>query len=73
MQQTVNSQPTNYTVDLNTGLTQVLADGTDAHIYGLDRIAQADNKSKLHILRRHCTFGRPKLMMGEMYLLMWRS
>ena len=42
LQQTVNSQTTNYTLDLNTGLTQVLDDGTDTYLYGVDRIAQAD-------------------------------
>jgi YD repeat-containing protein len=42
LQQTVNSQTTNYTLDLNAGLTQVLDDGTDTYLYGVDRIAQAD-------------------------------
>ena len=40
LQQTVNSQTTNYTLDLNAGLTQVLDDGTDTYLYGVDRIAQ---------------------------------
>ena len=31
---------TNYTLDLNTGLTQVLADGTNAYLYGLGRIGE---------------------------------
>jgi|GEM_PF-6945005 len=30
----------NYTLDLNTGLTQVLSDGTTTYLYGLGRIAQ---------------------------------
>jgi RHS repeat-associated protein len=40
VQQIVNSQPTNYTLDLNVGLTQVLDDGTNTYLYGVDRIAQ---------------------------------
>ena len=30
----------NYTLDLNTGLTQVLSDGTTTYTYGLGRISQ---------------------------------
>ena len=30
----------NYTLDLNAGLTQVLADGTNTYLYGLGRIAE---------------------------------
>jgi RHS repeat-associated protein len=30
----------NYTLDLNTGLTQVLNDGTNTYLYGLDRVAE---------------------------------
>lgn len=46
LQQTVNGVTTNYTLDLNAGLTQVLADGPDAqhpsniYTYGRGRIAQ---------------------------------
>jgi RHS repeat-associated protein len=36
----VNSVTTNYTLDLNAGLTQVLADGESTYLYGLGRIAQ---------------------------------
>ncbi|MBL8107718.1 MAG: hypothetical protein JNJ72_19270 [Anaerolineales bacterium] len=32
----------NYTLDLNSGLTQVLSDGTNTYIYGLGRIAQVN-------------------------------
>ncbi len=42
LRQTVNSTITNYTLDLNTGLTQVLADGTNTYLYGAGRIAQYD-------------------------------
>ena len=38
--QTVNGLTTHYTLDLNAGLTQVLADGTNTYLYGYDRIAQ---------------------------------
>ncbi len=40
--QTVNAQTTNYTLDLNTGLTQVLNDGTNQYLYGVGRIAQVN-------------------------------
>ncbi len=38
--QTVNSMTTNYTLDLASGLTQVLADGEQTYLYGNGRIAQ---------------------------------
>jgi len=40
LQQTVNAVTTNYTLDINTGLTQILADGTTSYLYGLGRIGQ---------------------------------
>ena len=40
LQQTINGVPTNYTLDLAAGLTQVLADDTNTYLYGLGRIAQ---------------------------------
>jgi len=40
LQQTVGGLSTNYTLDLNMGLTQVLSDGTNTYYYGADRIAQ---------------------------------
>ena len=42
LSQTVNGVTTNYTLDLNAGLTQVLNDGTNAYVYGLGRIAQVN-------------------------------
>ena len=42
LSQIVNGVTTNYTLDLNAGLTQVLNDGTNAYIYGLGRIAQVN-------------------------------
>ena len=38
--QTVNSSPTDYSLDLAAGLTQVLADGTNAYLYGLARLGE---------------------------------
>jgi hypothetical protein len=40
LQQTVNATPTTYTLDLNVGLPQVLADGTNTYLYGLGRIGE---------------------------------
>ena len=40
LSQTVNSVTTNYVLDLNAGLTQVLADGTNTYLYGAGRIGE---------------------------------
>jgi len=40
LRQTVNGSPTNYTVDLAAGLTQVLSDGTNSYLYGIARIGE---------------------------------
>ena len=40
LSQTANGVTTNYTLDLNAGLTQVLADGTNTYLYGLNRIGE---------------------------------
>jgi YD repeat-containing protein len=40
LSQTVDSATTNYTVDLDAGLTQVLADGTNTYLYGNGRIGE---------------------------------
>jgi RHS repeat-associated protein len=40
LRQTVNEVVTQYTPDLNAGLTQVLSDGTNTYLYGVGRIAQ---------------------------------
>ena len=39
--QTVNGTPTHYTLDLASGLTQVLSDGTNYYTYGLGRVSQS--------------------------------
>jgi hypothetical protein len=46
LSQTVNGVTTNYTLDLNTGLTQALSDGTNTYIYGLGRIAQVNTTTE---------------------------
>ena len=48
--QTVNDVTTSYTLDLNTGLTQVLDDGTNIYTYGLGRISQTDNSTAEYFL-----------------------
>jgi RHS repeat-associated protein len=40
LSETANELTTQYTMDLNAGLTQVLADSTNTYLYGADRIAQ---------------------------------
>jgi RHS repeat-associated protein len=40
LRQTVNGVTTNYTLDLHSGLTQVLADGTNTYLYGRSRLAE---------------------------------
>ncbi len=50
LQQTVNSATTNYTLDLNAGLPQVLSDGTDTYLYGAGRIAQQSAAGKQYFL-----------------------
>ena len=39
-QQTIGGMTTQYTLDLNNALPQVLADGTNRYLYGMGRIAQ---------------------------------
>jgi RHS repeat-associated protein len=40
LSQTVNGVTTQYTLDLNTSLTQVLADGTNTYLYGNGRVGE---------------------------------
>ena len=40
LQQTVGGQTTTYTLDINSPLTQVLSDGTNTYLYGVDQIDQ---------------------------------
>lgn len=41
---------TNYTLDLNTGYTQVLADGTSTYLYGLDRLGYSSAETMFEFL-----------------------
>jgi RHS repeat-associated protein len=40
LRQTVNAVPTDYRLDLEAGLTQVLSDGTNTYLYGLTRVGE---------------------------------
>ena len=40
LQQTVNSDTANYTLDLYTGLTQILSDGANTYLYGVGRLGE---------------------------------
>ena len=50
LQQTVNGQRTDYTLDLNAGLTQVLDDGTNSYSYGVDPISQQHGSTAEYFL-----------------------
>ena len=50
LQQSVDGMATNYTLDLNAGLTQVLADGTNIYLYGRSRIAQVSSAGPEYFL-----------------------
>jgi RHS repeat-associated protein len=41
IRQIVNGVTTDYVLDINTGLTQVLQDGTNTYLYGINRVAQS--------------------------------
>ncbi len=40
LSETVNGVPMHYTMDLSSGLTQVLQEGTNSYLYGNGRFAQ---------------------------------
>ena len=50
VQETVGGTTTHYVVDLNTGLTQVLSDGTNTYLFGIGRIAQESTSGKQYFL-----------------------
>jgi RHS repeat-associated protein len=50
LQETVNGVTTTFTMDLNTGLTQALSDGTNTYIYGVGRIAQVNSNGTEYFL-----------------------
>lgn len=49
LQQSANGVTTNYTLDLSAGLTQVLADGANAYLYGLGRIGEQATEWAYHL------------------------
>jgi RHS repeat-associated protein len=50
LQQTVDGQTTTFTMDLNAGLTQVLSDGANTYLYGLDLVAQQNGADSEYVL-----------------------
>jgi RHS repeat-associated protein len=50
LNQTVNGVPTDYTLDINQGLTQVLEDGTNRYLYGLQRIGEVQAEGSIYHL-----------------------
>ena len=50
LQETVNGQTTTFVMDLNGSLSQVLNDGTNDYLYGMDRIAQQNGSDTEYFL-----------------------
>jgi len=50
LSETINGVTTIFTLDLNTGLTQVLADNTHVYLYGLGRISQGSGSESVYFL-----------------------
>jgi RHS repeat-associated protein len=50
LSETINGVTTIFTLDLNTGLTQVLSDGVHVYLYGLGRIAQIAGSDSVYFL-----------------------
>ncbi len=50
LRQMVNGVPITYALDINTGLTQVLADGPNVYLYGVNRVAQQSPTSTDYFL-----------------------
>ena len=50
LRQTVGRTVTNYLLDTTSGLSQVLADGTNTYLYGLGRISQSNTDDKDYFL-----------------------
>ncbi|HNQ95591.1 MAG TPA: hypothetical protein PKK96_03575 [Anaerolineales bacterium] len=62
----------NYTLDLNSGLTQVLNDGTNQYIYGLGRIAQVNTTTDYFLTdalgsARQLTNGQGQVTLANAY------
>ena len=73
LQETVNGVITTFTVDLATGLTQTLDDGTNAYVYGNNRVAQVNNSGTQYFLGdalgsvRQMTDGSGAVTLARMY------
>jgi len=50
LRQTAGGNTVNYVIDSSSGLSQVLADGTNTYLYGLDRISQSNPGGKDYFL-----------------------
>lgn len=50
LRQTVGGNTVNYVIDSSSGLSQVLADGANTYLYGLDRISQSNTGGKDYFL-----------------------
>jgi RHS repeat-associated protein len=50
LRQNVNGGTTTFVMDVNSGLTQALSDGTNTYLYGVDRIAQAGGSGTEYFL-----------------------
>jgi RHS repeat-associated protein len=73
LRETVNGITTTFTMDLNTGLTQALSDGTNHYIYGLGRIAQVNSNGTEYFLTdalgsvRQLTNGQGEVTLANAY------
>ena len=73
LQESINGQTTTFTVDLAAGLTQTLDDGTNAYLYGNNRIAQVNNSGSQYFLGdalgsvRQLTDGGGAVTLARMY------
>jgi len=73
LSQTVDSVTTNYALDLNAGLTQVLADGSNTYLYGNGRIGELQPAGFVYHLGdalgsvRQLTDGSGEVRMAKAY------
>ena len=50
LQQTIGGVPTNYAVDINSALPQVLQDGTNSYVYGVGNLSQTNGSTTDYFL-----------------------
>jgi RHS repeat-associated protein/CSLREA domain-containing protein len=73
LQETFNGQTTTFTMDLNTGLTQVLTDGTNTYLYGNGRVAQTQGGTTTFMMGdalgsiRQMTGSNAQLVLARIY------